>query len=127
MDYQKTIMPLLTDNKFETAKTVIDYLDQIHTKKEKISEIEKEIEDIQKKIDSLLSTKSDTQSTDIPKSSKPNISNPVSYMFTRQLSGASLGSNYIPETILRKMITNLKPVTYYSHNRITRKTRPMIF
>ena len=42
-------MSLLADNKFETAKTVIDYLDQIHTKKEKISEIEKEIEDIQKK------------------------------------------------------------------------------
>lgn len=49
MDYQKVIMSLLADNKFETAKTVIDYLDQIHTKKEKISEIEKEIEDIQKK------------------------------------------------------------------------------
>lgn len=49
MDYQKIIMSLLADNKFETAKTVIDYLDQIHTKKEKISEIEKEIETIQKK------------------------------------------------------------------------------
>lgn len=49
MNLQKIIMSLLADNKFETAKTVIDYLDQIHTKKEKISEIEKEIEDIQKK------------------------------------------------------------------------------
>lgn len=49
MDYQKAIMSLLADDEFETAKTVIDYLDQIHTKKEKISEIEKEIEDIQKK------------------------------------------------------------------------------
>lgn len=49
MDYQKIIMSLLADNKFETAKTVIDYLDQIHAKKEKISEIEKEIENMQKK------------------------------------------------------------------------------
>lgn len=102
MDYQKVIMSLLADNKFETAKTVIDYLNQIHTKKEKISEIEKEIEDIQKKIDSLLSTKSDTQSTDIPKSPESDISNSKSYMFTRKLSGASVGDNYIQETILRK-------------------------
>ena len=102
MDYQKVIMSLLADNKFETAKTVIDYLDQIHTKKEKISEIEKEIENIQKKIDSLLSTKSDNQSIDIPKSPEPDISNSKPYMFTRKLSGADIGDNYIQETILRK-------------------------
>lgn len=102
MDYQKVIMSLLGDNKFETAKTVIDYLDQIHTKKEKISEIEKEIEDIQKKIDSLLSTKSDTQSTDIPESPESDISNSKSYMFKKKFSGASVGDNYIQETILRK-------------------------
>lgn len=102
MNLQKVIMSLLADNQFETAKTVIDYLDQIHTKKEKISEIEKEIENIQKKIDSLLPTKFDIQSTDIPKSSEFDVSNPRSYMFTRKLSGADVGDNYIQETILRK-------------------------
>lgn len=71
-------------------------------KKKKISEIEKEIEDIQKKIDSLLSTKPDDQSIDIPKSPEPDISNSKSYMFTRKLSGADVGDNYIQETILRK-------------------------
>lgn len=102
MDYQKVIMSLLAKSKFETAKTVIDYLGRIHSKKEKISEIEKEIENIQKKINSLLPVKSDVQSTDISKSLESNISNSESYMFTRKLSGADVGDNYIQETILRK-------------------------
>lgn len=55
-----------------------------------------------KKIDSLLPTKSNVQSTNISKFPEPDISNSKSYMFTRKLSGANVGDTYIQETILRK-------------------------
>lgn len=116
MDYQKVIMSLLGDNKFETAKTVIDYLDQIHTKKEKISEIEKGIEDIQKKIDSLLSTKSDDQSIDIPKSPEPDISNSNLICLQGNFQEPMLAIPIFKKQSYERMVINLALVIYYNHS-----------